>query len=492
MKKRVDLPNGLLELTVLFKGRLILGVLRRGHATQKDLRTALAESGFTHGHVEKSLESVERGFREQLPLAVAVEKAEAPQVWRHYEKGMNIGWAVDRIRQHRYGDADFTGQVNVGDRLLTITSSPQMVREYPDGRRQPIRRLEVNHLNRIMGKNTRRGDSPNSIIAGADGCVTSSKYGIVSVYPIKYYRNVNRANRDMGSHAAVWVEQDVQPYSHINTPSNTIVEGLVKSATLRIEGNLHCLSGIENPLKLSTNQIQVGRHVYTRKIQDSHVQAGGDVVVDSEVVSSKIRFRRQMVVPQIGHSSIVVGNRLVVGDLMGRTTISLGEPDFGQSDLLQRYSYFRQRSKKIQLVEAELLTTRSVVESGLERIAIQLRKLRGTAEYDQKAGLMMRRFIMSVEESLRTYLRGLENYKSIISRHEQERVELSFLEGQLRPERVSEVIVLGQVEAGVTFVSPNEVFAVREQMKNVIVRLDNLKGTLEIVPGKTEVGSMAI
>ena len=430
MKKRVTLANGLLEITALNEGRIVLGELIRGYTSRRELRLAITEAGYPCNIMPKSLEALENGHREQIPVAVATEKAEASTVWRHFEKIIARHWAIEKVSTRREGDIDFSGRVQTGDRLLTITSSPQIMLQYPDGRKMPIRRINTQpeHIDRIVGKNTRRGDKANSIIAAIDGCVHNSLYGIISVYPIIAFRNVAKLNREFGERSAVEVEHDVLPGATVETPSNLIVNGMIKSAHVNTGGNIHCMMGIDNNIKTKTAVVQAGQNVYTRSIQNYDVWVGGNLVVDQTIMGSKVRCLRQMVVPEIGGSEILVGHRLFADTIRKGTAIILGEMTVEARELHQRRSFFQQRAKKLRDLENDLLQDRMMIENSKHRAALLLRRMRRSEKFSQKSDIILARFAGNLEMALERYQKHVGQFKSIVRQHEIERLELAFLE----------------------------------------------------------------
>ena len=441
-----------------------------------ELRLAITEAGYPRNIMPKSLEALENGHREQIPVAVATEKAEASKVWRHFEKIISRHWAIEKVSTRREGDIDFSGRVQTGDRLLTITSSPQIMLQYPDGRKMPIRRINTQpeHIDRIVGKNTRRGDKANSIIAAI--------YGIISVYPVIAFRNVAKLNREFGERSAVEVEHDVLPGATVETPSNLIVNGMIKSAHVSTGGNIHCVMGIDNNIKTKTAVVQAGQNVYTRSIQNYDVWVGGNLVVDQTVTGSKIRCLRQMVVPEIASSEILVGHRLFADTIRKGTAIILGEMTVEARELHQRRSFFLQRAKKLRDLENDLLQDRMMIENSKHRAALLLRRMRRSEKFSQKSDIILARFAGNLEMALERYQKHVGQFKDIVRQHEIERLELAFLEQQLEAERFSEVVVTGTVEAGVVFQGPNGSYTVRKAMAAVTVQFDHLRGAMEFRP----------
>ena len=95
------------------------------------------------------------------------------------------------------------------------------------------------------------------------------------------------------------------------------VQGLVEAATIVTEGNLYVQGGICG--KPGTS-IKVGGDIHAKFILESKVEAGGDILVQSEIGHSNIQAQGNILVPQ---------GRIIGGEATARGEICVGEAGSG-------------------------------------------------------------------------------------------------------------------------------------------------------------------
>lgn len=118
---------------------------------------------------------------------------------------------------------------------------------------------------------------------------------------------------DVSHHGAVLVHGDIQQGSRLEAVGDVEVLGTVEGAHVQTGGALHVHGGITGN---DHTRIVAAGGVRARFIQDAHIQSGGDVTAENEIVHSNISTRGAVYVP--------------TGRLVGGETNALGGVDAGQ------------------------------------------------------------------------------------------------------------------------------------------------------------------
>ena len=102
---------------------------------------------------------------------------------------------------------------------------------------------------------------------------------------------------------ALTVEEDVLDDAWVETGGDIEVKGVVGGADVRTSGNLTVRGGIIRSLG---HKIEVKGSVHAKFIIDAHVEAGGDVVVEREIVNSCVSAGGRVLMPK----GRIVGGRI--------------------------------------------------------------------------------------------------------------------------------------------------------------------------------------
>ncbi len=166
---------------------------------------------------------------------------------------------------------------------------------------------------------------------------------------------------------ALIVEQDIEAGSEVAATGDIEVHGVVESAQVSTAGSLTVRGGI---IGSAHSTVRAGGQVHAKFLRDARVEAGGDVVIEKEVLHSIVKTQGAFQMPR---------GRLVGGETVARngvdvhqagsealvsTVIAAGE-DFQESDDV--------RGKERRVAELEMTLAR--IQATVEAVAPQAESL---------------------------------------------------------------------------------------------------------------------
>ncbi len=485
MKRKIRLENGLLLVTILKDGELLLGEIKRGKTTKLELKLALQKEGFVFGIMEDNLRELALDYKGQLPIARAVYEFENAAIKPHFCKDFDFFAYLDLLRLNRMEKLNFSYRVRQGDDLVTVLEPPRYFLRYPDGRRRLLATLPMESISTILGANTRFLPSSKTIIARIDGIVNLSPQGVISVYPQKTMRALGKMLGKLHLKEALYIDEDVQRESYVYSPSNVQVGGTIKSSYIKCDGSLQCDLGIDDPLNWEKARIITGQNVLTAYLKNYKVWAGGDVFVKNRVDNSSVHCMNNVVTPVIANSQIHVANKLFVRRLEKKTQVYLGPTFVENSHLEEKRRNFRQHTKRLNDLEKSIAKEKFWLEFNRNKAVQQLQKMHERKNTANKAAnLILKRFYDSLAEGLRRLEDQIMEYQRFLETLDTEYAEIQTLEQHMKKDYKPEIVVLEKLEPGVTIHAPNETFKVRETMTQIVIELDDVRGILKIHPFK--------
>ncbi len=485
MKRKIRLENGLLLITILKDGELLLGEIKRGKTTKLELKLALQKEGFVFGIMEDNLRELALDYKGQLPIARSVFEFEKASVKPCFGKEFDFFNYLDLLRLNQLEQLNFSYRVRQGDDLVTVLEPPRYFLRYPDGRRRLLETLPMESISSIVGVNTRFLPSSKTIVARADGIVNLSPQGVVSVYPLKTMRALGKMLGKLHLREALYVEEDVQRESYVYSPSNVEVGGTIKSSFIKCDGNLQCALGIDDPLNWENARIFTGQNVLTAYLKNYKVWAGGDVFVKNRVDKSTVHCMNNMVAPVVSGSQIHIANKLFVKRLESKTQVYLGPTFVENSHLEEKRRNFRQHTKRLNDLEKTISKEKFWLEFNRNKALQQLQKMHERKNTANKAAnLILKRFYDSLADGLRRLEDQIMEYQRFLETLDTEYAEIQTLEQHMKKDYKPEIVVLDRIEPGVIIHAPNETLKVRETMTQVVLELDEVRGILKIRPFK--------
>ncbi len=482
LKKNISLGHGALELSILGDGKLILGELIRGTTTRMELKIVLTEEGYGNGIIDDNIEELAGGLRGQIPVAAAFSEDEPATVKVHFENDLHEIIRMDHLDKSLFDRLDFSSLVKTNDTLLSVIQPAQTYLIYPDGKKISQKKLPPENIISYAGENTHAVPHIQVILADIDGSAHRSVYGDVSVHPVEKLRSIGRMHGKVNLKTGLQLEEDIQKDSSLKVSSNLIVRGLIKSSFVQAEGNIQCDFGIDNSLKHGNATIIAGQTLLTASIRKYEVWSGSFVIAKNYIDRCQIQCMNSVIAPQISGSEIRVGNKLYANTIDQKTHVFLGPSFVENPRLREKKRQYQQHEKRLYDLNSMIEKDQFLLELNRSKVIQQIQKLREQPEVDFSANLVLKRFYDTLNTGLLNLKQKNENYRQILDMVERERREILFYERQLRREYQPEVIVFGRLESGTVIVAPNETLKVRETLRNVSIKLDELRGILKVTP----------
>lgn len=203
-----------------------------------------------------------------------------------------------------------TGEPSVEvDELLARIHPPEEGQDGRDvlGNRIPAAKPKPVRIR--CGMNVKASDDGYEFHATAKGRVRYSKHvlSVDRVYVIN--GNVGLETGNIDHPGALFIEGDVEAGARIRADGDIEVRGIVEGADIEAGGNLSVRRGITG---CAGHRIQAGGRVNVRFLVEAEVVAGDDVVVESEMVNSRVITKG---------SFIMHGGRLVGGSVTAQGNI---------------------------------------------------------------------------------------------------------------------------------------------------------------------------
>jgi uncharacterized protein (DUF342 family) len=479
-KKRIQLKNGVFELTILRDGALILGAIKAGSATKREMAEAMNGAGYEFGLVEEGLNSLEERYPSQLPVALANYEDEAAEVDFHFQRQINPEQFLDFLGGNPMPDYDLSFPVKKGEKLLTVRRAPKAVMRYPDGRKIFLYNLTAKSSSHHAGNNSSTGSNGEDLVADSDGFAHHSIYGIVNVYEREEFRGLGRQHGEVESEKAVYVSRDVQNGASIRTPSNIKVNGQVKSALIWAEGNVHAEFGMENSARADKAEIYAGQSIYTSMIRQYKVWAGEYLLVRNVIERSQVQCMGTVVSGTVTQSVVRVANKMYVRDVINYSTIYLGHEFVENRELNHLQNYYRQHHKRLEDIENLIIEEKTNIEHTRSNAVNQIRKLQRIAKRDLTNDVMLIRYYNLLESGIKRIGDKIENFRQTMELLRRERMEISFYLRQLQRFDQPTLYVSGKLESGTVIYFRNQKFEIDQAHHGVKVTVNLQTEKLEI------------
>ncbi len=481
-KKRLLLSNGLLELTELWDGRLILGEIRYGTAQKNEMRTAIYNSGIRYGVLETNLEVLAGGHKGQVPVARALLDEDPGKPWFHFEDGLNDTNFNTWLKHGRFENVDFIYRVKADERLMSLAQKPYRFLRFPNGEQEFLSDLADRDISIYSGENTYVNEQGTAVHALTDGYAHRTIYGMVSVYPGRRVKNIGKMHGRVEFENALFVEQDIRTGSSVLLPSNLVVMGMIRSSLIRVAGNISCEFGLDNQQMLDHAAIYAGQSILTQSVKDYAVWAGRYVIVKNSIKNSTVQAINSVVAPNIQNSEIRVGYKLFARDIGDRTHIYLGPEYVVDPNLKKIKNYNRQHEKKLYDSFLKLEEKQAELEFTRKKALQHLAKLNKMSRASISSDVLLGRFFATMEELQADLIKEIEKCESNLSIYQEEQRQLSFYDQQVRSNKQPEIIVAGRISPGCTIHAPQQTLRIHEDMEHVSITLNTVNGTVNVNP----------
>ena len=244
------------------------------------------------------------------------------------------------------------------------------------GRRIRVKKAMPARL--VASENVRRvdatGDAPVSFYALCAGRIRLTKNGLAVDPVLKIPGSVGLETGDIKHPGAMEIMKDVEVASSIEAQGDIEVHGYIEAATIDTKGCLTARGGIGGGGE--GKKITVGGTVHAKFILDADIEAGGDVVVEREIVQSTIKTRGSLT---------ILNGRIIGGEVMAMGGIVVGQtgsPAAVYTVLTAGVDFYLEREiAEMQDEIASIEESRSKIQTGLRQMLSMIDML-STAQKD--------------------------------------------------------------------------------------------------------------
>lgn len=484
-RRDIKLSEGSFQLTIMAGTRLVLGQLQEGSLTASDLLMALGKEGIREGTIERGLNLIAKGSRDQVPLA-ATQVIEVPA------GTTNVGLTAPEVDQvaasgnmEAITGVDVIFPVKAGQILITVDTPPKIIERLPTGESRILHEGKSIDAQLFSGANTSVDQDGHAVLADIDGQAHRNIYGAVAVFPVEKIPGVGRTHGKVYKDGAVLVEQDVGDGSQFECAADLKVVGAVHSASIKAAGNVHIGAGADNPGKNSEAHIRAGQSVRARLFKDIQVWAGSYVIATEEVRSCHIECMDTIIAPVIISSDIQVGHRLIARDLQGISHIQLGSRYVTGTDLNKKVQVYTQHAKRLEDIDQNLNQHRYTYNKTRHNLVKQIELMRESAispAQRQKAIQILLRLFSAMGEALDAFKQAYDDYATIARLLAQEQVGLDYYRQLQASFGAPHIMVTGTLAAGTVIQGPTDKIKPAKDLSNVRIQPDPHTGQLTTTP----------
>ena len=218
-----------------------------------------------------------------------------------------------------------------------------------------------------VGQNVREGETEATYYSTTSGRIrwVNDTLFVDEVFTIE--GNVGLETGHVSHPGALVVEGDIEAGAKVEARGDIEVHGIVEKADVSTGGNLMVRGGV---MGVGENPLQVAGKVQAKFIIDAQVEAGGDVIVEREILQSRIKTRGAVAMQKgrcVGGSVMALGGVLVgqTGSEAVVPTMVIAGVDFK----------LQEKVKQIQKEIDALEKRREQIKTTLKPIASRLAKL---------------------------------------------------------------------------------------------------------------------
>ncbi len=485
----VELKNGKLTLQFLLDGRLVCGEYTGEKTYKHELIKALKRGGISGGYIENCISLLQSGKTGQLPLAEGYTEQEPGEILFLFEKKLTPNTSVKSVKSGIFETIDLLQPVKKGETLVKTVSPPRTVMKYPDGNVKILKDLKTHSRPFNSTANTRIPSDSTSLISEIEGSASRSVLGDVAVYPLTTIKSIGKAHGRVFYESALKVEADIRSESDVETASNLIVEGMIRSSQINARGNIQCQLGFDNPQKLESATASAGQSISTRAIRNYTVWAGKYIIAETVIEDSRVQCLHTAVTPLIRASEVRAGNKIYVHNITESSRIYLGSyfiDDMANKEIYAKYS---QHEKRLQDIETEIVFIKEKLQKDRTASFIQLTKLKRISPQMIPSDVILNRYHSSLKSGIKDLENRIALYEKQAAIVDQDRIRISFYEKQSRELMPVELIVTGTLSAGTVVSASNETLHIKENLTSVRIKVEESNGKLSIEKLNKSAGS---
>lgn len=474
-RERIKLKNGHLDIVHLNRGGLILGEISIGFATENDVRLGLKKAGYKYGIILENLSLIAHGYKGQVPLATSIIAEKPPGTEDLFLNTVNNYLSQDYSKILSFNSVPGITSVKKEEILKKVIHPRTIVSRNPDGKEKLLH--EDPHFTAWFfgGKNTNVDKDGRIIRAAINGYAHQSLFGVVSVFPEQKVRSIGAMSGKIRLEKTIIVEQDVMSKSFIEVPSSLQVNGMIKSSYVDVEGDIQAKFGIINPINYDDAKLIAGQSIFTKVLGNYEIWAGSNMFISEKISSCNVDCLDTLVALNVHASKLNIGNKLIVGNITGDSTIQLGsdfvktpEVDIKKSKLLQH----RRRMNDI-----EVFLNQKIYE--LNKNCKNAESIKDTT---QRSRMQIIRFTQNVRQTLDLLREKTDQYLSTGLEVAQESMVLAYYEDLIKSFDRPQMIVLNKLNPGTKIFGPADKLTVDKPYSRVMVSIDKITNFLKITP----------
>ncbi|MCR4317318.1 MAG: FapA family protein [Planctomycetes bacterium] len=255
-----------------------------------------------------------------------------------------LDWNIDvpepdeiRLKEDNKGSVDFReiGRViNVREEDLLVTVvEPTKGENGTDIYGKPVVANNGQKAKFTKGKNLLNKEGSIEYYSAIDGCVkwNGTTLSVEPVYIVEGDVDFDEGN--IHFNGSVVVQKDVKEGFEIEARDDIEIKGLCEPCTLKAEGNIKVLGGINGGSGIG--RIMCKGNLYAKYLNNANVECEGDVIVQSQIVTSEINCTGRVICLQ---GSIVGGKTVALG---GIETATAGSETGGKTTLIVNVEHFQ-------------------------------------------------------------------------------------------------------------------------------------------------------
>ena len=481
-RKVIELKDGVLELTIIAGGRLALGQLTSGQASSEDLIKQLSAAGVRAGYYDQGLAMISKGIHDKVPVAAARvlsspgrstmprKMANIPAVQEDWDK-----WTAPKL----------DGKVEEGDLVIQVEDPPVTSIQNVSGEREELSRAADRDARQFVGAGTRSSDDNTSVLADRSGYAFRTLFGEARVLEAEEIQAFSRSLGKYHWEGSLSVGNDIREGSRAKIDGTLVVEGNVSGASLEAKGNVHIEGRADNANHGGSAFISAGQSLRVKDLKETKVWAGEDIYVTRSVEKCQIQCLGKFVARHINGGEVRVGERLVAETVTGGTSVYLGTRHIDIHDLESKKSYYNQHMTMLGDIHLNLHEHQQAYTRARDSMVHEIQRInqRGlSAPQRSRAAQVLLRQFTTMNETLETFKKYLNNYIEMASKTERQLEQINYYQHRLEDTPRPEAIITGRLELGTTFFGPAGRLEIEEEVSAVCVRPDPITGELVIHP----------
>ncbi|UCH10959.1 MAG: DUF342 domain-containing protein [Fidelibacterota bacterium] len=479
----IAMDEGIVRITTLSDGRLILAELVGGSVTRNGLLTYLGQVGITYGIIDHGIDLLAQGHAGEIPIARA-EVIETPATITY--QGFDLPIVEDAANTgkfERLNEVQLSFPVKAGQSLLEIGEPHKTIIRYPDGKQKVVHIHDRIDPKLFAGEHTSIDQANGKVISDLDGIAHLDAYGTVVVHETERAFGIGSAHGKIWKDKAFIVEHDVGDGSQIETASTLIVQGAVHGAQIKAGGNIQISFAVDNPTRNREAGVQAGQSLRCRALDSIPVWTGSYIIVEHGITRCEIECMDTVIARSVSASKVRVGNRLIIHDVKGYSVIHLGAKYVRDPGLQSRQTVRNQHVKRLHDLEQSLAQHRFTYQRTRDNLARQIDRMRDPAfatSQRRSARQVLLRLFTTLDDTLGAYKRDFEEFVSSKEILAKERVGLEYYREHLAGFVTPHILVFGTMDSGTQIQGPHDKLTLRKPQSNVRIGPDPYTGRLVI------------